>query len=407
MLIDYLKLAVNNLLKRRMRSWLTLIGIFIGIAAVVSLIGLGEGLRIAISSQFNMLGTDTITIQASGVQYGPPGTGVVTPLKQDYVDKIANVDGVDFAIGRLLKTSKVEFNDRATFTVAGSMPSGQHRGDIEERINLKADQGRLLRDGDKYKVLMGSKYDEDDKVFGKLVKVGDTVLIQGKAFEVVGIAKNLGNFLMDYAVIVNEDDMRDIFNDKDTTSIIMVMVKKGADMNNVKEDIEKLLRKERDVKEGEEDFTVELSINAIKTLESTLFAVQLFVYIIAGISIVVGGIGIMNTMYTAVVERTKEIGILKSIGARNEDIFLLFFIESGLLGFSGGLAGAIIGVILAKTLAFIGAMQLGTDLIHADIAWWLITGALSFSFLIGCVAGITPAWRASRLHPVDALRYAK
>lgn len=407
MLTDYLKLAVSNLSKRKIRSWLTLIGIFIGIAAVVSLISLGEGLRNAVASQFNMLGTDTITVQASGVQFGPPGTGVVTPLKKDYVDKINKVNGVDFAIGRFLKSSKAEFNERVTFTMAGSMPKGEFRKDVEDRLGLKAAKGRLLKDSDKYKVVMGNNYNKDDKIFGRIVNAGDNILIQGKQFEVIGIAKKSGNFFLDNSLIINEDDLRDIFNDKETTSLILVKVKKGANMDNIKGDIEKILRKERDVKEGEEDFSVEISMNAIKTLESTLFAVQLFVYIIAGISLVVGGIGIMNTMYTAVVERTKEIGILKSIGARNEDVFLIFLAESGLLGFVGGLIGVAIGVALSTGLAYIGSMQFGTDLIHANIAWWLVTGAMLFSFLVGCIAGITPALRASSLHPVDALRYAK
>lgn len=403
MIADYLKLAVGNMTKRKLRSWLTLIGIFIGIAAVVSLIGLGEGLRVAISSQFSMLGTDVITVQASGMQFGPPGTGVATPLKKEYVDKIENVNGVEIAIGRLIKTGKAEFNDRISIIYIGSMPDGDGRKEIEDRLGMKPIEGRMLKDGDTGKIYLGNNFKKDDQ-FGKPLQIGNRMTIQGKTFEVVGIGKKTGSFASDLAILMNEYDLRQLYDEDDEISIIIAKVEKDADMSKVKEDIEKMMRKERDVDEGEEDFTVELSINAIKTLESTLFAVQLFVYIIAGISLVVGGIGIMNTMFTAVVERTKEIGILKSIGAKNSDIFSLFLIESGLLGAVGGLMGATIGVILAKGLAFIGAMQLGSDLIKADIAWWLIAGALSFSFIIGCVAGITPALRAASLHPVDALR---
>jgi len=402
MIVDYLKLAVNNLIKRKLRSWLTLIGIFIGIATVVSLIGLGEGLRNAISSQFNVLGTDIITIQASGVQYGPPGTGVINPLKKEYVDKIQNVKGVDFAINRMIKTTKMEYNDRVFMDAIGSMPDGEDRREVEKRLSLKAEQGRLLKDGDKGKVTLGNNFLKSD-AFGKPVKLGDNVLLQGKPFEVIGIAEKTGSFSADMVVLMNEQDLRDLYDDKDSVSIIVVKVEEGADMEAIKEDIEKILRKERNVEKGEEDFTVEISLNAIKTLESTLFAVQLFVYIIAGISLVVGGIGIMNTMFTAVVERTKEIGIMKSIGARNSDIFTLFLVESGLLGSVGGLVGALAGVIMAKGLAFVGAMQLGSELISANIPWWLFTGALLFSFIVGCVAGITPALGAATLHPVDAL----
>jgi putative ABC transport system permease protein len=403
MIVDYLKLAIGNLTRRKLRSWLTLIGIFIGIAAVVSLIGLGEGLRNAISSQFSMLGTDVITVQASGVQFGPPGTGVVNPLKDDYVDKIEKVNGVTLAINRVIKTAKAEFNKRASIVYIGSMPDGEKRKEIEGRLGMKPIEGRLLKDGEIGKVYLGNEFKKTDS-FGKAISAGDKLIIQGKAFEVVGIGKKTGSFTTDLAILMNDDDVWDLYGNKNDVSMIIVKVNKDADMNRIQQDIEKILRKERDVKEGEEDFTVELSINAIKTLESTLFAVQLFVYIIAGISLVVGGIGIMNTMFTAVVERTKEIGILKSIGARNSDIFMIFLVESGMLGSVGGIIGMSIGVALAEGLAFLGGIYLSSDLIKASLPWWLIVGSLSFSFIVGCIAGITPAVRASSLHPVDALR---
>ena len=121
----------------------------------------------------------------------------------------------------------------------------------------------------------------------------------------------------------------------------------------------------------------------------------------------VGGIGIMNTMYTAVVERTKEIGIMKSIGAKNSTIFLLFFIESGFLGAVGGIIGVIIGFTGATGFAFIGRLILQTELIAVSISLPLVIGALLFSFMLGSFFGTLPAVRASRLNPVDALRYAK
>jgi putative ABC transport system permease protein len=406
MLLDYLKLSLGNLTKRKLRSWLTMIGIFIGIAAVVSLIGLGEGLRNAIMSQFGAIGSDKITIQAGGVQFGPPGTGVVNPLRQGIEEKIAKVNGVEWAIPRMIKSGYMEFNDVRVYGVGASMPDDPYRREIEEIIGIKAYQGRLLKDGDRNKVLLGNNF-KDEYVFGEAIQVGDTVPMNGKDFEVVGIMEKTGSFFIDGAALFNEEPFRELYDNTDEISIIVAKVKKGADINKVKEDVEKLLRKERNVKIGEEDFSVELAMNTLDAVNSTLFAVQLFVYIIASISLLVGGIGIMNTMYTAVVERTKEIGIMKSIGAKNLDIFFLFFVESGMLGMVGGLIGIIIGVSVAKGLAYLGAMQLSSDLIQAHISFWLIAGALMFSFVIGCIAGITPALRASRLHPVQALRYAK
>ena len=142
-------------------------------------------------------------------------------------------------------------------------------------------------------------------------------------------------------------------------------------------------------------------------MNDTLFAVQLFVYIIAGISLLVGGIGIMNTMNTAVIERTKEIGIMKSIGAKNKDIFMLFFIESGFLGSAGGIIGTILGSLIAISLSALANMGTSAGLIQTYFPWWLIPGAILFSFLVGSIAGITPALSAARLKPVDALRAIK
>jgi len=133
----------------------------------------------------------------------------------------------------------------------------------------------------------------------------------------------------------------------------------------------------------------------------------MFIYVIAGISIIVGGIGIANTMYTSVVERTKQIGIMKAIGARRKTIFSLFLIEAGLLGTVGGLLGVMVGVGFAFAVSSIGRAALGTDLLQVSVSWTLVIGAFVFSFIIGCIAGILPALQASRLHPVDAMRGAK
>lgn len=406
MLYDYIRLAIRSLIKRRLRSWLTMIGIFIGIAAVVSLIGLGEGLRNAITSQFGNLGGDIISIQASGTRFGPPGSGAVSPLKAGLDDKIENINGVDFAISRLIESGRMKFNDRYSIAYLASMPDSPERKEVEDINGFRIETGRLLKDGDRNKIVLGNNFKKED-TFGKGISVGDKIEIDEKQFEVVGIVKKLGSFILDNIVMMNEYPLRELKDNTEKVSIIAVKVKEEQNIQIVKERIEKLLRKERDVKEGEEDFTVELAANTIETINSTLFAVQLFVYIIASISLLVGGIGIMNTMYTAVVERTREIGIMKSIGARNSNIFVLFLVESGLLGMIGGLIGMVLGIVLAKGLAAIGAAQLGSDLIQAEISFGLIFGALSFSFIIGCIAGITPAIRASKLHPVDALRHVK
>jgi len=195
--------------------------------------------------------------------------------------------------------------------------------------------------------------------------------------------------------------------DKKKVNVIAVKAKDQNRISQAKEDIEKLMRHERNVKEGEEDFQVQSPQQTLEALNSTLFAVQLFVYIIAAISLAVGGIGIMNTMYTSVLERTKEIGIMKSIGARNSAIFTIFFVESGLLGIVGGIIGIALGMSFAYGISFVGRILLGSELIQASISPYLVLGALVLSFVLGTVFGVLPAYQASKLNPVDSLRSTK
>tara|TARA_B100001971_G_C18256490_1_gene582622 strand:- start:268 stop:1491 length:1224 start_codon:yes stop_codon:yes gene_type:complete len=407
MLKDYFIISIKNLRNRKLRSWLTMIGIIIGIIAVVSLISLGQGLKVVISSQFGDIGTDKLALQASG-GFGPPGTDVVKPLTKDHLEKVKKVNGVKIAAGRLLRNGKLEHDDHVGFGMAATMSEGDGRKLIESALNLEAEQGRLLRDGDSKKVLLGNNFGEENAGFGKQIIVGSKVLIQEKQFQVVGILKKVGSFITDNLVLVEEDDLREILDiDDEDYDIIVMQVNQNADIKVVQENVEKLMRKERDVKKGEEDFTVQTPQAILGQVNSTLFAVQLFVYIIASISIIVGGIGIMNTMFTSVLERTKQIGIMKSIGARNSTIFSLFFIESGLIGSVGGIIGAIFGVIIAMSFAFVGRLLLGSELIMAEVSIWLVLGSIFGSFILGSIFGVIPAINASKLHPVDALRHTK
>jgi len=183
----------------------------------------------------------------------------------------------------------------------------------------------------------------------------------------------------------------------------VVKVKSQDLMMQAKEDIEKLLRKRRDVKVGEEDFEVSTPAAALETVNQVLLGVQLFIAMIALISVVVGAIGIINTMTTSVLERKKQIGIMKAIGARNKDIFYLFFIESGLMGLIGGIIGVTIGVIVGY-VGTIGINQfLGAD-VQPTIQWGLVVYSLIGSFILGSISGIWPALSAAKKKPVEALK---
>ncbi len=407
MLIDYAKFAFNGIKNRKLRSWLTMIGIIIGITAVVSLIGIGQGLKVAISSQFGNIGTDKLTVTASG-GFGPPGTGVVNPLTKDNLEKIGRVNGVKVAAGRLVRSIKIQYKDDVKFGNAASMPEGEARKIIESSFDLEPEQGRLLEDGDRKKVMLGNNIGGESSEFEKEITTRSKILIEDEEFEVVGILEKTGSFAVDALVFTEDDDLREILDIPDKEyDIIVAQIHQNADIKIVEEDIEKLMRKERNVKIGEEDFTVQTPQATLAQVNSTLFAVQLFVYIIAAISILVGGIGIMNTMFTSVLERTKDIGIMKSIGAKNSTIFTLFFIESGLIGSVGGIIGAASGIAMATGLASVGRLLLGSELIRAEISIWLVLGSIFGSFLLGTIFGVIPAIRASKLNPVDALRNSK
>ncbi len=403
MLKDYFVFAWVNLTHKKLRSWLTLIGILIGVTAVVALIGLGDGLKLAITSQFGISSTEVISVQAGGITFGPPGTGVVNPLTQEDVDEIGKLSTVERAIPRILEEGKLEFNDRAGFGYAMNVPDGDDRKFTYDTMEAEALQGRLLKDGDNKKAFLGYNFGADNVGFDRPIKPGDTILLDDVKFEVVGIMEKKGSFIFDNIVLVNEEPLKELMDDPDQVDIIAVQVKSKELMDEAKADIEKLLRDRRDVEKGQEDFTVQTPEAALEQVNSVLTGVQIFISLIAGISIFIGSVGIVNTMTTTVMERKGQIGIMKSIGARNRDIFMQFFVESGMMGLMGGIIGAIFGQLIAYTgtlgiNAFVGAET------TPQINFWLIMLTLAGTFIIGSVAGIVPAIRAARLNPVDALR---
>jgi len=203
---------------------------------------------------------------------------------------------------------------------------------------------------------------------------------------------------------MTESDLNDALDIKDEYDIIVVQLEKNSDPEKVAEAITEKLRKDRGLKEGEEDFNVQTPIAALASINTILNVINVIVIGIALISLLVGAIGIANTMYTSVLERTKEIGVMKAIGARNSDILLIFLFESGLLGLVGGIVGVLIGMLMAWTAATGANTALGTNLFIIKFNPALIIGSIIFSFLIGTVSGVLPARQASKLKPVDALR---
>ncbi len=407
MILDYFKLASKNLRSRKLRSWLTMLGIFIGIAAVVSLISLGQGLQNAITEQFQKIGSDKIILESKGV-IGPPGSGTASnKLTEKDIEVVKNVKGVDSVASMIFKTAKIEFKDEIKFNFIIGMPS--HDSEqvrlLEENQNIEIASGRDLKNSDKYKAIVGINYPLK-KVFSKEVGLRDKIIIENQEFEVIGTLKRIGNPFDDSAVIIPSETLKQINNIKDDeVSMAIIQVSDPDKLNEISEDIKKDLRKSRNLKENQEDFQLSTPEQILEAVSTVFFIVTTVLIGIAAISLLVGGIGIMNTMYTAVLERTKEIGIMKAIGAKNSDILLLFLIESGILGLIGGVIGVILGMTLSKSVELIAAQYIGSPLIKASFSLTLILGALAFSVIVGSISGVFPAIQASKLKPVDALRY--
>ncbi len=401
--MNYFVFALRNLKKKGIRSWLTLLGIFVGVMAVVSLITLGNALQIAVVSQFGIAQTEIITVEASGIAFGPPGIGAVNPLTEDDVKAIENLGNVERAVRRNFESGKLEYNDKVVFGSAVNIPDGENREFLYEQLNNKVAAGRLLEDGDVGKVFLGYNFYVDKADLGKPVIPGKTVSIEGENFKVVGILDKQGSFIFDNVVYMNDKDMQDLFDYGEKVNAIAVQPKNADEIEKVKEDIEKLMRKRRDVKIGEEDFEVSTPEAALESVNNILGGVRIFIALVAGISIFIGAIGIVNTMTTSVLERKKEIGIMKAIGARNSQIFNQFFVESGLLGLVGGAVGVLFGIIIGEAGTILINNFIGAE-VKPAIDFSLIFFSLLGSFLIGAVAGIIPALRAAKQNPVEALR---
>lgn len=381
MIKDFFLLSVNSMKKRKLRSWLTLLGIFVGIAAVVSLISLSDGLRTAITGQFSSLSVDTLTFTNAETGFGAPGSTAIKKINDHDIKLIESVNGVKLVIPRLIRMVKFEYNKIVKFKYVGSLPNEKEKVDfIYKNMNLEAEIGRLLNPGERGKVVLGNDFLKTED-FNKQIRVGSRVKIQGKDFEVVGIIKKTSTFIINGAILMNEDDMKEILNIGDEQDLVVIRVASPDIIEKVAEDIKNKLRKDRKEKLGEEDFNIQTPIEALQAVETILNVINLIVIGIAAISLIVGGLGISNTMYTSILERTKEIGVMKAIGARNSDILKIFVIEAGLFGLVGGVAGALFGVFLSYSVSAIANSYFGENIFAFQISWVLILSAIAFSFL--------------------------
>ncbi len=417
-------LALNILIHSKLRSWLTIIGIIVGIGAVVAIISMSLGAQEQLEERLGSLGADVLTIspgasRAAGRDFGggPGGEGgtfssSTSSESKNLTDRdivaIKGVANVKSVMGQVSGKADVIYSSK---TLKDQQVSGVDVLLWKDIASVTLSSGRLLSNGDGYVVVIGKRLATES--FGKEISVNSKILVGGKSFTVVGILTEGSSIYMPIqaARSVIEDVAMDHYN-----SISVKISDVSISNQTVTEITKKLMIAHGILKENKKDFSVSNPAEMQATLESTMSILTLFLSAIAAISLFVGAIGIANTMFTAVLEKTREIGIMKAIGTKNKDVMAIFLLNSGLIGLVGGIGGVILGTLASTAVnSFAGVSSstatrgAGGGMVNlfssSSISFPLILGALVFAMAIGMIAGAIPAYRASKLNPVDALRY--
>jgi putative ABC transport system permease protein len=413
-----LKLAVNILAHSKLRSWLTIIGIVIGIAAVVAIVSIGEGMQQNVESHLGGLGADLITISpgggraSAGFRGGPPGgpggretstnTEAENLTKRD-VQVLQSVDGVALIQGTVSGQGEVYYlGEKATVSIEGVDPLVWKKMTTSE-----LESGRFLGPSDYNVVVVGNSIAEN--TFKQPLVVNRMITIEDKAFKIVGILQESGSFGgNDRTIIMPIDAARDTLEGvgEDEFDSISIKAANADEVDQIMEDAEQKLLISRHLTENTKDFRISSSKSMQETMSDITQTMSLFLEAIAAVSLLVGSVGIANTMFTSVLEKTKEIGIMKAIGARNGDIMMIFLLNSAIVGLVGGLLGICLGTGISSLLPLLGMRMMGMGgEMTTVVTPMLLIYAILLAIGIGVAAGVIPAYRASKLKPVDALRY--
>lgn len=400
---EYFKISLRNLKTRSLRSWLTILGIVIGVFLIISLLSLSQGIKDTISQQLKALGGEMIFVMPGDISN--PFMSMIggDNLEKEDIDNIKKVPGVETVLTMSYQSAVMRYkNEGKTIMLAGEP--------WEEGISvLENFQGWSLSDGrwpipGKREVIVGKQVAEG--VFKEPVRVGNDAVIKGLKFEIVGVLNSLGSKMDDSFVYLDMPLYQDLTGEKrGSAQMAMVKIESGANLDQVAEKIKEALEKTRKRRIGSDaaDFSVITSDKMSDIAGGVLGVIQFAVMAFASIAIIVGGIGITNTMFTAVRERTREIGIMKAIGAKNSAILAIFLFEAGIIGLSGGIGGTVLGALLAKAVESYGQVS---PMIYfkASLSPGILIFGLVFSFLIGCLSGFFPAKKAAKLKPVESLR---
>ncbi len=402
MIKDYFKISLKNLRVRPLRSWLTILGIVIGVFLIISLLSLSEGLKGAIMRELKMMGGDLIFVFPGEI--GDMMTTFMGGLKisENDIAAIKRAPGVEVVVPMPWGASIARHQEETKPLLMVGTNWSDSLSIFQSEMGWDLVAGRWPSPG-RREIVIGNAVPKD--VFPG-IKPGNRLTIKGKPFEVAGVLRSLGNRQDDMMVYLDMDYFQQITGIRDGAQTVLVKVATGYDVEEVAQNISFQLENVGKRRRGEEiaSFSVITSEKVSDMVGNVMAIVQLAIIGFASIAVLVGGIGIMNTMYTSVYERTREIGILKAVGAKRKSIVMIFLIESGIIGLIGGIGGVVLGIGFAKVIEIFARFH-PVFYIEASASPLLIIFGLSFSFLVGCLSGYFPARQAANFKPVDALRY--
>ena len=407
------KTSITALLANKARSFLTMLGIIIGVGAVIVIMAVGAGAQSLILSQVKTLGTDLIGIMPGKAEdEGPPTSAmgiVITTLTYDDLQALrekSNVPDVVEAVGYTKGIATVSHGSNSYDTNL----SGCTAGYIEVEGGELAG-GRFFTENEERGMakvaVLGSAVKEE--LFGGSDAVGARIKIKKHTFEVIGVMKERGTVaFQDYddQVLLPLKTTQKLIAGIDYLGLIRMKIDREEYVHRAVRDIEITLRERHDISDQSgagDDFTVRSAAEALEMVTTVTDALKYFLAAMAALSLVVGGIGIMNIMLVSVTERTREIGLRKAIGASNGDIMNQFLTEAVAVTLLGGIIGIIGGAAVAYIIAA-GANFLGYDWAYI-VSPLSVALAVSVSMAVGLVFGLYPAKKASRLDPIEALRY--
>lgn len=391
-------ISLRNIRHRKLRSWLTILGIVIGIALISSIVSLGKGLEETVMQQLRMFGGDLIYVFPG--EESQPFLGILGggSIREKEVEALEGLPGAKMIIPFDIEFVTVEFKGEEKSTLIHASPIDKSKILYTESRGLGMYKGRWPEKEESSEIVLGYKI--ATTLFKENIFVGDEVRIKGKEFRISGILNEIGSSEDDNAIYMSLDNIEKITGTRPSYMMIAVMVESTEDIDEIAEEIKYRIKQLR----GSSAVTVLTPEKTEKLVGSIIDLIQLGVLFLGLFSIIIGGIGVMNTMYTSALERRREIGIMKAIGATNSDVLNIFVIESGMIGAIGGVIGMLIGVGLAK-LVEIYAIQSGFKFLKIYVSFGFVFSVLIFAFLLGVIAGVLPARQASKLKPAEALRY--